>query len=67
VRIKVEKMQCKIFESVSLVPLGENMFENNGRKKRVRDVFYGDFPKVYGEPFRSIRSLKRSFIDPTRV
>jgi hypothetical protein len=55
-------MYCKIIEEVCREPLGEIQFEKNGGKTNGRGAsLYGtlgwsrDFPRVCGEPLKSIR------------
>jgi hypothetical protein len=65
-------MYCKIIEEVCREPLGEIQFEKKWRenKKEGGQGLYGtlgwsrDFPRVCGEPLKSIRYWRGLFQDP---
>jgi hypothetical protein len=65
-------MYCKIIEKVCRELLGEIQFEKKWRENKMEggQGLYGtlgwsrDFPRVYGEPLKSIRYWRGLFQDP---
>jgi hypothetical protein len=65
-------MYCKIIEEVCREPLGEIQFFKKWRENKIeggqglyRTLGWSrDFPRVYGEPLKSIRYWRGFFQDP---